>query len=160
MDRAASREIRLVPSDFLRDAFSKGRIKMNGISFKLPRSLLPLGLLSFGVSLLATPILWHQEVRQGSDSTRKSKHQATPTADQQQMTPADRALTQKIRKAIHRDKGLSKDGRNIQIFMQDGKVTLRGLVRSEQEKDNLQAKAAAAGGEENLTNQLEVAPPK
>jgi hyperosmotically inducible protein len=120
---------------------------MNGISFKLPRSLLPLGLLSFGVSLMATP-------------TQRKASKTTPTADQQQMTPADRALTQKIRKAIHRDKGLSMYGRNIKIFMQDGKVTLRGLVRSEQEKDNLQAKAAAAGGEENVTNQLEVAPSK
>ena len=131
---------------------------MNGISFRLPRSLLPLGLLSFGVSLMATPILWHQEVQQGPDNTKKSKHQTSPTADQQQMTPADRALTQKIRKAIHRDKGLSRYGRNIKIFMQDGKVTLRGLVGSEQEKDNLQAKAAAAGGEENVINQLQVAP--
>ena len=133
---------------------------MNGISFKLPRLLLPLALLSFGVSLLATPILWYQEVQQGPDSTKKSKLQTTPTADQQQMTPADRALTQKIRKAIHRDKGISIYGRNIKIFMQNGKVTLRGLVRSEQEKDNLQAKAAAASGEENVTNQLEVAPSK
>jgi hypothetical protein len=113
----------------------QGGIKMNGISFKLPRSLLPLGLLSFGVSLMATPILWHQEVQQGPDNTKKSKHQTTPTADQQQMTPGDRALTQKIRKAIHRDKGPSMYGRNIKIFMQDGRVTLRGLVRSGQEKD-------------------------
>jgi osmotically-inducible protein OsmY len=133
---------------------------MNGISFKLPRLLLPLGLLSFGVSLLATPILWYQEVQQGPDSTKKSKLQTTPTADQQQMTPADRAVTQKIRKTIHRDKGLSMYGRNIKIFIQDGKVTLRGLVRSEQEKDNLQAKAAAVCGEGNVTNQLEVAPSK
>ena len=133
---------------------------MNVISFKLPRSLLPLGLLSFGVSLMATPILWHQEVQQGPDNTKKSRHQTTSTADQPQMTPADRAITQKIRKAIHRDKGLSMYGRNIKILMQDGKVTLRGLVRSEQEKDNLRAKAAAAGGEDNVTNQLEVAPSK
>jgi osmotically-inducible protein OsmY len=133
---------------------------MNGISFKLPRLLLPLGLLSFGVSLLATPILWYQEVQQGPDGTKKSKLQTTATADQQQMTPADRALTQKIRKAIHRDKGLSMYARNIKIFMQDGKVTLRGLVRSEQEKDNLQAKAAATAREENVTNQLEVPPSK
>jgi hypothetical protein len=118
---------------------------MNGISFKLPRLLLPLGLLSFGVSLLATPILWYQEVQQGPDSTKKSKHHTTPTADQQQMTPADRALTQKIRKAIHRDKGLSVYGRNVKIFMQDGKVTLRGLLRSEQEKDNLQGQSSGSG---------------
>jgi hypothetical protein len=33
-------------------------------------------------------------------------------------------------------------------------------VRSEEEKTNLQAKAAAIAGEENVTNQLEIAPPK
>jgi osmotically-inducible protein OsmY len=39
-------------------------------------------------------------------------------------------------------------------------VVLRGAVRSEEEKNNLQAKAAEAGGEENVVNQLEVAPGK
>ena len=134
---------------------------MNGSSFKLPRLLLPLGLLVFGVSLMATPILWYQETQQPArDNTKKSKRQTTLTADQQKMNPSDRALTQKIRKAIHRDKSLSTYGRNIKIFTQDGKVTLRGPVRSEEEKNNLQAKAVAAGGEENVTNQLEVAPSK
>jgi osmotically-inducible protein OsmY len=134
---------------------------MNGSSFKLPRLLLPLGLLVFGVSLMATPILWYQETQQPArDNTKKSKHQTTLTADQQKMNPSDRALTQKIRKAIHRDKGLSMYGRNIKIFTQDGKVTLRGPVQSEEEKNNLQAKAVAAGGKENVTNQLEVAPSK
>jgi osmotically-inducible protein OsmY len=76
------------------------------------------------------------------------------------MNPSDRALTQKIRKAIHRDKGLSMYGRNIKIFTQDGKVTLRGPVRSEEEKGNLEAKAVSAAGREKVTNQLEVAPSK
>jgi osmotically-inducible protein OsmY len=39
-------------------------------------------------------------------------------------------------------------------------VTLRGPVRSEDEKSNLQAKAAEIAGQDNVTNQLEVAPPK
>ena len=134
---------------------------MNRGSLKLSRLILPLGLLVFGVSLMATPILWYQETQQPArDNTKKSKRQTTLTADQQKMNPSDRALTQKIRKAIHRDKSLSTYGRNIKIFTQDGKVTLRGPVRSEEEKNNLQAKAVAAGGEENVTNQLEVAPSK
>jgi hyperosmotically inducible periplasmic protein len=133
---------------------------MNASSFKLPRLLLPLGLLVFGVSLTATPILWYQQTQQPAQNNTKKKHQTNLTADQQKMNPADRELTQKIRKAIHRDKGLSPYGRNIKIFTQDGKVTLRGPVQSEQEKGNLQAKAAAAGGEENVTNQLEVVPSK
>ena len=134
---------------------------MNRGSLKLSRLILPLGLLVFGVSLMATPILWYQETQQPArDNTKKSKRQTTLTADQQKMNPSDRALTQKIRKAIHQDKGLSTFGRNIKIFTQGGKVTLRGPVQSEEEKNNLQAKAVAAGGEENVTNQLEVAPSK
>ena len=134
---------------------------MNRASLKLSRLLSPLGLLVFGVSVMATPILWYQETQQSApDNTKRNKDQASPTADQQKMNPSDRALTQKIRKATHRDKGLSTYGRNIKIFTQDGKVTLRGPVQSEEEKNNLQAKAVAAGGKENVTNQLEIAPSK
>ena len=64
------------------------------------------------------------------------------------MNPSDRAITQKIRKAIHRDKSLSIHGRNIKISIQDGKATLRGPVLSEQEKGNLEAKAISVAGEE------------
>lgn len=134
---------------------------MNRGSLKLSRLLSPLGLLVFSVSLMATPILWYQETHQSApDNTKRNKDQTSPTADQQKMNPSDRALTQKIRKAIHRDKGLSTYGRNIKIFTQDGKVTLRGPVQSEEEKNNLQAKAMAASGKGNVTNQLEVAPSK
>jgi osmotically-inducible protein OsmY len=76
------------------------------------------------------------------------------------MNPSDRALTQKIRKAIHHDKSLSTYGRNIKILTQDGKVTLRGPVQSEEEKGNLEAKAVGVAGKENVSNQLAVAPSK
>jgi hyperosmotically inducible periplasmic protein len=76
------------------------------------------------------------------------------------MDPLDRVITQKIRKAIHHDKSLSAHGRNIKIFIQDGKVTLRGPVQSEEEKGKLEAKAVSVAGQENVSNQLEVAPSK
>jgi hyperosmotically inducible protein len=134
---------------------------MNGSSLKLSRLLLPLGSLVFCISLMATPILRYQETQQTApDNTKKNKDQTSPTADQQKMNPADRAITQKIRKAIHEDNSLSNYAHNIKIITQDGKVTLRGPVRSEEEKNNLQAKAAAVAGQDNVTNQLEIAPPK
>ena len=134
---------------------------MNGSSLKLLRLLLPLGSLFFCVALMATPILRYQDTQQPApDNTKKNKDQTSPTADQQKMNPADRAITQKIRKAIHEDKNLSTYAHNIKIITQDGKVTLRGPVRSEEEKNNLQAKAVAVAGEENVTNLLEVAPSK
>ena len=134
---------------------------MNGRCFKFPRLLLPLGTLAFCVSLMATPIPQYQGTQQPApDNTKKNKDQGSPTADQQKMNPTDRAITQKIRKAVHDDASLSSYAHNIKIISQDGKVTLRGPVRSDDEKNNLQAKAVAVAGEANVTNQLEVAPSK
>jgi len=134
---------------------------MNGRSLKLTQLLLPVGSLIFCVSLMATPIPQYQNNQQTApDNTKKNKDQNSPNADQQKMTPGDRAITQKIRKAIHEDTSLSTYAHNIKIVAQDGKVTLRGPVRSEDEKNNLQAKAATVAGQENVTNQLEIAPSK
>ena len=128
---------------------------------ELPRLLLPLGSLLFGVSLMATPIPGYQDPQQTPpDNTKQNKDQTNPTADQQKMNPADRAITQKIRKAIHEDTTLSTYAHNVKIITQDGKVTLRGPVRSEDEKSNIEAKAVAVAGQGNVTNQLEVAPSK
>jgi osmotically-inducible protein OsmY len=110
---------------------------------------------------MATPIPRYQDTQQPApDNTKKNKDQTSPTADQQKMNPSDRAITQKIRKAIHQDKSLSTYAHNIKVITQNGKVTLRGPVRSEEEKSNLEAKAAGVAGRENVTNQLEVAPSK
>jgi hyperosmotically inducible periplasmic protein len=134
---------------------------MNRSPLNLQRFLLLLGSLALGVSLTATFNPRHVAARHSApDDTSRNKDGMGPTADQQKMNLSDRAITQKIRKAIHHDRSLSSNGRNIKIFIQDGKVTLRGPVRSEEEKDNLEAKAASVAGQENVTNQLEVAPSK
>ena len=128
---------------------------------ELPRWFLPLGSLVFGVSLMATSIPGYQDPQQTPpDNTKQNKDQTNPTADQQKMNPADRAITQKIRKAIHEDTTLSTYAHNVKIITQDGKVTLRGPVRSEEEKSNIEAKAVAVAGQGNVTNQLEIAPTK
>jgi hyperosmotically inducible protein len=120
-----------------------------------------LGSLALSVLLMAALVPRRLDAQHpGSDKTNLSEDQTGLTADQQRMNPADRALTQKIRKAIHHDKSLSAYGRNIKIFTQDGKVTLRGPVQSEEEKGNLEAKAVSAAGQENVSNQLKVAPSK
>jgi osmotically-inducible protein OsmY len=55
---------------------------------------------------------------------------------------------------------MSTYAHNVKIITQDGKVTLKGPVRSEDEKTNIAKKATAIAGERNVDNQLEVAPPK
>jgi hyperosmotically inducible protein len=134
---------------------------MNGHSLKSLRLLLPLASMVFCVSLMAIPTPQSQDSQQTApDNTKTNKDQAGPTADQQKMNPSDRAVTQKIRKAIHEDQSLSSYAHNIKVITQDGKVTLRGPVRSEEEKSNLEAKAVSVAGQENVTDQLEVTPSK
>jgi len=100
-----------------------------------------------------------QDSQAPPDNTKRNKDQSA-TADQQKMNPADRETTQKIRKAIMDDKSLSTYAHNVKIITRNGKVTLRGPVRSEDEKHAIEAKAADVAGAENVTNDLEVAPPK
>ena len=133
---------------------------MNGRSIKLLQSLLPLGSLVFCVFLMAIPALSQDNQQTAPDNTKTNKDQVGPTADQQKMNPSDRAVTQKIRKAIHEDQSLSTYAHNIKVITQDGKVTLRGPVRSEEEKNKLEAKAVSIAGQENVTNQLDVTPSK
>jgi hyperosmotically inducible periplasmic protein len=127
---------------------------------RISRWALPLGSLLLGAALSAAPAIRYQDQQPAPDNTKSNKDQNPPTADQQKMNPADRAITQKIRKAIHDDTTLSTYAHNIKVITQDGKVTLRGPVRSEDEKSALQAKAEAVAGADNVTNKLTIAPSK
>ena len=131
---------------------------MNRSFLKSPRVLLALGTAALSMSLLATPMLAQDSQQTPADNTKQNKDQTAPTADQQKMNPADRAITQKIRKAIHDDANLSMYAHNIKVITQDGKVTLRGPVRTGDEKNSLEAKAVSVVGQDNVTDLLEVAP--
>jgi hyperosmotically inducible periplasmic protein len=98
---------------------------------------------------------------QQPDNTKNNQGDAAAgatTADKSAQNPADRELTRKIRKSIVHDKSLSTYAQNIKIVTQDGKVTLKGPVRSDDEKANIQAKAVAIAGADNVSNELEIAP--
>jgi len=51
---------------------------------------------------------------------------------------------------------LSTNGQNVKIITSDGKVTLRGPVKSAKEKDDIAAKATQIAGVKQVDNQLEV----
>jgi len=98
-----------------------------------------------------------------ADNTRsnaRDQNKDAVTADQQKENQPDRETARQIRRAIIKDKSLSTYAHNVKIITQDGKVTLRGPVRSEEEKSNIEAKAVVVAGQGNVTNQLEIAPPK
>jgi hypothetical protein len=79
-----------------------------------------------------------------------------PTADRQKDNRSDREITQQVRKAIVKDKSLSTYAHNVKVITQNGMVTLKGPVRSEEEKKAIEAKAAEVAGQEKVTNQLDV----
>jgi len=98
------------------------------------------------------------------DNTRANKgdkNSSAMTADKQKMNASDRTLSQQIRKAVLADKSLSTYAHNVKIISQDGMVTLKGPVRSDEEKHTIAAKAAeVAGGADKVTDEMSVAPSK
>jgi|SRR5215831_546136 len=91
------------------------------------------------------------------DNTKSNKD-VSPTADQQKNNSADVETAKKIRASIMADKSLSTYAHNVKVIVQDGKVTLKGPVRSEEEKAGIASKAESVAGAGNVDNQLEVAP--
>ena len=72
---------------------------------------------------------------------QRDRNGAEPTADQQQENRSDRELTRQIRRALVQDKSLSTYGHNVKIIAQNGTVTLRDQVKSEEEKATIEQKA-------------------
>jgi len=79
-----------------------------------------------------------------------------PTADQQKNNVSDRDLTKQIRRSIVKDKSLSTYGHNVKVISQNGMVTLRGPVHSEDEKRAIENHAAEVAGRDHVKNEIEV----
>jgi osmotically-inducible protein OsmY len=117
--------------------------------------------LLLGASLIAgTAMQDPQPAPDNSKTNKRDRNSNEPTADQQKMNATDRDLTKRVRAALHDDKSLSTYAHNIKIVAQGGRITLKGPVRSEEEKAAVESKATEVAGAGNVTNQLEVAPPK
>ena len=82
------------------------------------------------------------------------------TADQQKENASDRDLTKKIRQAVMADKSLSTYAHNVKVVAQGGQVTLKGPVRTEEEKRNVEAKAVEVAGAGHVVNEISIAPAK
>jgi hyperosmotically inducible protein len=97
------------------------------------------------------------------DNTKVNKRdraEGAVTADQQKETAADRELARKIRRALVKDDTLSTYAHNVKVIAIGGTVTLKGPVRSEEEKTAVEAKAVEIAGKEHVKNLLSIAPAK
>ena len=87
----------------------------------------------------------------------RDRNDATKTAGDQSESEADRTISQNIRQAVVADDSVSTNGKNVKIITADGVVTLRGPVKSENEKTNIGAKAEQIAGVKKVDNQMEIA---
>ncbi len=91
-----------------------------------------------------------------SAMNKRDRDSSQPTADQQKGSASDRETTRQIRRAITKDSSLSTYAHNVKIITQGGQVTLRGPVRSDDEKRAVEAKATEIAGAGRVNDQLEV----
>ena len=95
------------------------------------------------------------------DNTKVNTRDRAPgavTADQQKNNAGDREITRKIRQSLMKDKALSRYAHNVKVIAQDGQVTLKGPVRSDDEKRTVEAKATEVAGVGHVTNDMSVVP--
>lgn len=90
-----------------------------------------------------------------ADDSAHNKNPQT-TADSQTNAKSDRVMTAKVRRAIIADKSLSTYAHNIKIITLNGAVTLKGPVKSEEEKQKVASDAASVTSSDSITNQLTV----
>jgi osmotically-inducible protein OsmY len=124
------------------------------------RAIVTGGILSVFLSIL--PTVTAQSSQSGStapDNTTVNDRDRTasePSADQQKENSSDREMSRQIRQSLVKDKSLSTYAQNVKIITQDGKVTLKGPVHSQEEKNAVISKAAAIAGQSNITDEVSV----
>jgi osmotically-inducible protein OsmY len=87
---------------------------------------------------------------------KRDKGNATQTPQKQTNREPDRKLVASVRRALVRDKSLSTSAHNVKIVTRDGVVTLRGPVRSDEEKGKVEQLAQAVAGVKSVDNKLDV----
>ncbi len=105
-----------------------------------------------------SPLLLAQTPADNTKVNTRDRAKGAVTADQQKENAGDRELTQKIRRALIKDKSLSTYAHNVKVIAQDGQVTLKGPVRSDKERQSVEAKAIEVAGAGHVTNQISVRP--
>ncbi len=95
--------------------------------------------------------------RDNTEVNVRDRTDAVKTPIDQNENQKDIDITANIRKRVV-DTKMSVNAQNVKIITQDGKVTLRGPVKSEEEKTQIEKMAHEVAGAANVDNQLEVQP--
>ncbi|HET9241665.1 MAG TPA: BON domain-containing protein [Oligoflexus sp.] len=92
-----------------------------------------------------------------SAANAKANSETGITAQEAGNTESDVKLTAKIRQALVKDKKLSTYAHNVKIITENGQVVLKGPVKSQAEKQDVETKAGRIAGVDRVRSELEVA---
>jgi hyperosmotically inducible protein len=93
------------------------------------------------------------------DNTRvnvRDRNEDSETPMDQSNSAPDLKITQEIRQAVSNAKALSFTAKNVKIITRDAQVTLKGPVKTAEEKNTIDALARSVAGVGKVDNQLEV----
>jgi hyperosmotically inducible periplasmic protein len=79
-----------------------------------------------------------------------------PTADQQKDNRSDEEVTSRYENPSCKTNRSLTYAHNVKIITQNGQVTLKGPVRSEDEKRTIESKATEVAGENKVTSELNI----
>lgn len=107
------------------------------------------------LSVTATAVEKTKDADNTAQNERDRNHKEVTPLDQSNRS-GDLALTKSIRQAIMADKSLSVNAHNVKVITENGHVTLRGPVNTEEEKRIVCALAVNIATAENVENKLDV----
>lgn len=94
-----------------------------------------------------------------ADNTRmngRDQDNTANTAQSQSNAKGDRELLAAVRRSVVKDKSLSTSAHNVKILAENGVVTLRGPVKSDEEKTKVEALAKQVAGVTSVQNHLDI----
>jgi hyperosmotically inducible protein len=109
--------------------------------------------------LLSLAFLPSANAQSAADNTKANQANdavTSPSADHAQNGLTDRDLMKHIRRDVVKDKSLSTYAHNVKIIAQGGRVTLRGPVHSEQEKQTVEQYARKYVGDGHVLDEITV----
>ena len=119
------------------------------------RTLLALAYLTvFNLAALAAD---NEKAKPDNTATNeRDRSGETKTSGDQSNSSADLKITQAIRRTLMKDRELSMTAKNIKVITANGQVTLRGPVKTAQEKAKIDQLARSAAGGAKIDDQLDV----
>src|SRR5678815_3232510 len=125
---------------------------------KLTQTIKQASLALAGVSIISLTAMAADE-KTNADNTainQRDRSGETNTSGDQSNSSADLKITQAIRQALMKDGELSTAAKNIKVITANGHVTLRGPVKTAQEKAKVDQLAKSAAGGAQVDDQLDV----